>query len=141
MVANPADEGRRHEHDPAADAIAGAFALLRASLDDPDVIRDLPDNAVVEFRNVDIRGHLFAMTAARGEDSDIWTARPYRHRRTKPTRVWERPIGESHVAARDQNILVQTIRATGRSGNDALDALTRKLTEAIDRGFPATPSR
>lgn len=131
MVANPADHGRRHDFDLADEAIVGVFALLRASLDDPEVLRSLPENAVVEFRDVDIRGHLFSLTAARGEDSDVWTARPYRHALTKPSQVWERPNGKSRGAP-DPDVLVRSLRATGLSGGDALDSLTRKLLDSVD---------
>jgi hypothetical protein len=141
MVANPADADRRHEHDPADDAIAGVFALLRESLHNPDPVRSLPDNAVVEFRTVDIGGHRFALTAAKGEGSEVWTARPYRHTLTRPTQVRERPAGESRDAIQDPDILLRRLYTTGRSGSDALDALTRTLTDAIDRGLPKAPGR
>ncbi len=141
MVANPADEGRSHAFDPADDAIAGAFALLRAALDDPSVIRSLPENAVVEFREVIVRGNLFSLRAARGEDSEVWTARPYRHASIERAQAWVRPGGIA-PGAPSPDLIVQTLRATGPTGRDALDALTRKLIDAMDRahsGSPAAP--
>ncbi len=139
MVANPAGDGRRHEFDPADDAIAGVFALLRESLGHPGVLEDLPDGAVVEFRDVNVRGRLFSLRAVRGGDSDVWTARPSRHAPIEPTRVWPRPAAIARDAPGPDHV-VETLRATGPSGQDALDALTRRLIDAMDRGQSGRPA-
>ena len=140
MVARRANSEPRHEPDPADRAITGAFALLRASIDDPDVVLGLPDDATVEFRDAVIHGHRFALVAACGPDSDAWMARPFGHIPAEQPRLVDRSGGGARVLRPDQIAASMAIRAHGLSHDAALDALERNLTEVVNRalGDPGT---
>lgn len=135
MVARQADSEPCHETDPADRAITGAFALLRASMDDPDVVLSLPNDATVEFRDAVIDGHRFALVAACGPDSDAWMARPFKHTPVEQPRLVDRSGGDARDLRPDQIATLMATRAHGLSYDAALDALERHLVEAVGRAL------
>jgi hypothetical protein len=135
MVARQADSEPRHEPDSADRAITGAFALLRASMDDPDVVLSLPEDATVEFRDVVIDGHQFSLVAACGPDADAWMARPFRYVPVERPRLVERSAGATSVLEPDQIAAFMAKRTHGLSYDGVLDSLERMLTEAVDRAL------
>jgi hypothetical protein len=135
MVARQADSDSRFEPDAADRAITGSFALLRAAINDPDLLRSLPNDATVEFRDAVIDGHRFALVAACGPESDAWMARLFKHTPAEQPRLVDRSGGAAHDLGPDQIATLMAMRSHGLSHGAALDALEQNLTEVVSRAL------
>lgn len=144
MGAQPRDDTLGTQRDQADEVIANAFALLREGIDHPELLRDYPPASVVEFRQLNIRGHLFGLTVGRPPDGGEWTARPFRYALTAGAPLFQRPVADAGGIIQNQMAAVRTFSATGATRDDALTTLERKLTDAVElaiRGEPVAPER
>jgi len=112
-------------------AIDRAFSFLRAVHERPSLLDDLPEQATVVIRDVDIDGHRFGPTAAQAVDGGVWVARPFRYALTAGARLFNRPITGGEGMIQDQIAIVETFRATGDTRDAALDALESRLRTAV----------
>ena len=144
MGAHARDNAPGDQRDQANDVIANAFSLLREGIKTPELLRGYPPASVIEFRDLNIRGHLFGLTVGREPDGDEWTARPFRYSLTAGAPLFQRPVVDARGMIQDQIAIVQTFRATGVTRDETPDTLSRKLTDVVEhaiRNEPVAPER
>lgn len=113
-----------------------AFDFLADVYDDPSVLARVPDGSTLAFREIDLRGHLYRLTAAQRKDTvEGWTAVISGYTLTQGARLFERPVIDGRSTMHDLAAIVRTFRATGETAAAALDALETKLRTAIEEAI------
>lgn len=134
------------DHDATVAANIGrAFDFLADAHEAPDVLDRLPDGATLAFRELDVHGHAYRLTAARakgGAEAD-WVATISGYTLTNGARLFSRPVADDRSPMHDLATIVRTFRATGETAEAALDKLSAKLEMAIEEavGTPVQEHR
>lgn len=97
-----------------------AFAFASDVFGDPPLLRRIADGSTLAFREVDVAGQVWRLTAFRAPGATGWVALPTHH---------EAAAGASGAAEPDE--IMPTLRAAAPSADDALDSLEAKLRATV----------
>jgi len=123
MSAKPRPAAPIADDDEAAAAIDQSFSFLRKAHDNPSLLDDYPAEGTIVFREADIDGHRFALSAVRAEGATEWVARPFRYTMTAGARVFQRPIVDERGQLPDQVVVRPHVRRAGeRLHHSGIDA-------------------
>ncbi len=125
------------DHDATIAANIGrAFDFLADVHEEPGVLARLPDGATLAFREIDVLGHVYRLTAARAAGAE-WVAAISGYSLTAGAQLFSRPVVDGRSTIHDQATIVRTFRATGDTAEAALDALAAELKKAIGDAIAA----
>ena len=127
------------DHDATVAANIGrAFDFLADVHEKPGVLDRLPDGATLAFRELDVYGHVYRLTAARAGGADAeWVATISGYSLTAGAQMFSRPVVDGRSTMHDLEAIVRTFRATGDTAEAALDALAAELKKAIGDAIAA----